>query len=113
MLIFGTIGMLFAFMWFISWLRSTPAQYRRDDTDFYSLPIASHAPVNLLFADRVTIEDRSSYAGNEILALYQYVRYLYDDDILLAVADYDEDGSLFQWTVWEYDTAGNIRKEQT
>ncbi len=113
MAVFGLMGILFAFLWFIGWLRSTPAQYRRDETDFYSLPIASSAPAKLLISEQVTIDDRSSYAENEILALYQYTRYSYDDGVLIAEADYDEDGSLFQWTMWEYDSAGNIRTEQT
>lgn len=112
MAIFGLMGMLFAFIWFIGWLRSTPSQYKREDTEFYGLPIASQSPAKLLISEQVTIDDRSSYAENEMLALYQYTRYSYGDGMLIAEADYDEDGSLFQWTMWEYDTAGNIRTEQ-
>lgn len=113
LIIFGLMGMLFAFFWFISWLRSTPAKYNREDTEFYGLPIASSASEKLFIADQVTIDDRSSYAENEILALYQYKRYSYDGDMLMAEATYDEDGNQLQWTMWEYDTAGNIRTEQT
>lgn len=113
MLIFGAMGMLFAFFWFISWLRSTPAKYGREDTKFYGLPIASSSTAKLSILEQVAIDDRSSYAENEMLPLYQYTRYTYDDDMLIAEADYDEDGSLFQWTMWEYDTAGNVRTEQT
>ena len=113
LIIFGLMGILFAFFWFISWLKSTPAKYSRADTEFYGLPIASCASEKLFIADQVTIDDRSSYAENEILALYQYKRYSYDDDMLMAEATYDEDGNQLQWTMWEYDTAGNIRTEQT
>ena len=107
------MGLLFAFFWFISWLKSTPAKYSRDDTEFYGLPIASSTHEKLLISDQISIDDRSSYAENEILALYQYTRYSYDDDMLIAKADYDEDGDQLQWTMWEYDSAGNIRTEQT
>ena len=113
MIVFGLMGILFAFFGFISWLKSTPAKYGRDDTEFYGLLIASHSTANLLISEQVKIDDRSSYAENEMPPLYQYTRYSYDDDMLIAEADYDEDGSLFQWTMWEYDTAGNIRIEQT
>ena len=113
LLIFGAMGMLFAFIWFIGWLRSTPSQYKREDTEFYGLPIASSTHEKLLISDQISIDDRSSYAENEILALYQYTRYSYDDGMLIAEADYDEDGDQLQWTMWEYDSAGNMRTEQT
>ena len=112
-LIFGALGMLLVFIWFIGWLKSAHAQYKRKDTEFYSLPIASHTLVNLHIPERVTIDDRSPYAENGMLDLYQYTRYSYEDDMLTAKADYDENGSLLQWTMWEYDTAGNVYIEQT
>ena len=100
---------LAAVMWYRGYLGS--AQNGRKDTDMHPLPIEEH-----VFLDppkQIVVDDRSVYAENEALKLYQYSCYYYDEDQLLAEADYDKKGSLINLNCWEYDTAGNMCREQT
>lgn len=95
-------------MWGIAQLRNL--LYGVGSTEFHGLPTASNTRISL--AEKITVEDKSAYAADETLDFYQYTRRFYDENVLIAKADYDKDGNLFQWSEWEYDTAGNLCREQ-
>ena len=102
------MAVLFAVMWLIGHLGNI--QHGRGDTEFHSLPVAEHGFIDP--PKQIAIDDRSVYANNEALALEQYTCYYYEEDMLLAEADYDREGRLFQSGIWEYDAAGNISREE-
>ena len=99
----------FVVLWF--WENVGSILHGQKDTDVHSLPIAAHAFIDP--PEWIAVDDRSVYAENEALTLYQYTCCYYDEDKLLAEADYDKEGRLINLNCWEYDTAGNICWEQT
>ncbi len=104
----GLMVGLLSVMGLISYLGS--AKFHLEETEFHTLPvvpgISSEPP------ERLAIEDRSPYAQDESLSLRQYISYLYDDGALTEEAEYDGQGVRTLLHTLEYDTAGNICREQ-
>lgn len=100
---------VFVVLWF--WEHVGSILHGQKDTDVHSLPVDAHVFIDP--PEQIVVDDRSVYAKNEALTLYQYTCCYYDEDKLLAEADYDKEGSLINLNCWEYDTAGNICREQT
>ncbi|MDE6845892.1 MAG: hypothetical protein K2J99_09015 [Lachnospiraceae bacterium] len=81
-----------------------------EDTDYNMLSAESQKLIDP--PEQIDIDDRSSYAEDDTLALCQYICFYYDGDRLMASADYRKEGDLFSFSLWEYDEAGNMRREQ-
>lgn len=105
------VAVLLAAMRHLGWLDMMQGEEKDTDTAVHSLPVDAHVFIDP--PQRVEIDDRSIYAENETLGLYQYTCCYYDGDKLLAEADYNARGRLTNLKCWEYDTAGNIFLEQT
>lgn len=98
----------FGILWFWGYVHSTLRGRR--DADIHPLPAEEQPFINPPM--QITVDDRNIYAENDVLTFCQYTCYYYDEDKLLAEADYDKEGDLINLKCWEYDTAGNICREQ-
>ncbi len=92
-------------------VKSETGQYKREGSDFHTLFAAPRVLVEP--EEQIALIDGSTYAEDESLALCQYTNYYYNEDLLIAEADYDKAGSLINWREWEYDAAGNLIRERT
>lgn len=114
LLLIITVYALVSLLLGIRWLTradSAASPYSHEDMELYGLEAAPHA---LIAPDKkIVIKDADSYAENDVLSFCQYTDSYYDADRLMAEADYDSEGSLFNLHLLEYDLAGNIYREQT
>lgn len=105
------MGFIVGLISLVGWLGSIKdSSYEREKALFHTLPAAPHIPRESL--KEIVVKDRSPYAEDDSLALYQYTVRFYQEELLTQETEYDARGNRTGLHTLAYDTAGNVLTEQ-